>query len=73
MSKKKKIQTEEMPLVEEKIIEVEVDESPRFTLDQLVNSDRYKKYEYLLNVYLKANETYTLKDVDKLISELTKR
>ena len=73
MSKKKKIQTEEMPLVEEKIIEVEGDESPRFTLDQLVNSDRYKKYEYLLNVYLKANETYTLKDVDKLISELTKR
>ena len=73
MSKKKKIQTEEMPQVEEKIIEVEVDESPRFTLDQLVNSDRYKKYEYLLNVYLKANETYTLKDVDKLISELTKR
>lgn len=73
MSKKKKIQTEEMPPVEEKIIEVEVDESPRFTLDQLVNSDRYKKYEYLLNVYLKANETYTLKDVDKLISELTKR
>ena len=73
MSKKKKIQTEEMPPIEEKIIEVEVDESPRFTLDQLVNSDRYKKYEYLLNVYLKANETYTLKDVDKLISELTKR
>ena len=73
MSKKKKIQTEEMPPVEEKIIEVEVDVSPRFTLDQLVNSDRYKKYEYLLNVYLKANETYTLKDVDKLISELTKR
>ena len=73
MSKKKKIQTEEMPPVEEKIIEVEVDVSHRFTLDQLVNSDRYKKYEYLLNVYLKANETYTLKDVDKLISELTKR
>ena len=73
MSKKKKIQTEEMPPAEEKIIEVEVDECPRFTLDQLVNSDRYKKYEYLLNVYLKANETYTLKDVDKLISELTKR
>ena len=73
MGKKKKIQTEEVTSVEEKVIDVEVDECPRFTLDQLVNSDRYKKYAYLLDVYLKETETYALKDVDKLISELTKR
>lgn len=59
--------------VEEKVKDIKSDESPRFTITQLVNSNRYKKWGYLLENYLKSDKTYTLAEVDKIVSELTKR
>lgn len=50
---------------------VETDESPRFEVSQLVESQRYRKYSYLLEVYLKDGKTYTIAEVDKLIEKLT--
>ena len=58
------------PKTEDKIIKVERDGSPRFTREQLVNSNRYKKYAYILEVKLDATDKYTLAEVDKLISEM---
>ena len=55
---------------EEKVKDVKGDESPRFTLSQLVASNRYKKWAHLLGAYLKEGKTYTLKEVDELISGL---
>lgn len=69
-TKKKKSEVAIEPVVEDKIIKVKSDESPRFTLDQLVASNRYKKYAYILDVKLKGDETYTLAEVDKLIREM---
>lgn len=73
-TKKKKSETQVEkaiePVVEDKIIKVKSDESPRFTLRQLVESNRYRKYAYLLEMKLDANEKYTLAEVDELISGL---
>ena len=67
-------ETVEEPLVvEEKIKDVKSDESPRFTLSQLVNSNRYKAYGYLLEAKLQKDGKYTLAEVDELISGLIKR
>lgn len=57
--------------IKKKIKDVKSDESPRFTLSQLVESNRYRKWAYLLEVYLKEDKTYTIEEVDKLISGLT--
>ena len=56
--------------IEEKIKDVKSDESPRFTLAQLMASNRYRKHAHLLDAYLKKDKTYTLKEVDELISGL---
>lgn len=73
-SKKKKseaqVEVTTEPVVEDKIIKVKSDESPRFTLTQLAESNRYRKYAYLLEIKLDANEKYTLAEVDELISGL---
>ena len=67
-------ETVEKPtVIEEKIKDVKSDESPRFTLSQLVNSNRYKAYGYLLEAKLQKDEKYTLAEVDELISGLVKR
>lgn len=55
---------------EEKIKDIKSDESPRFTLAQLMASNRYRKHAHLLDAYLKKDKTYTLKEVDELISGL---
>lgn len=72
MAKKKVKETpvEEVVEVKETIKKEQCDSAPRFTLSQLVASDRYRKYAYLLEVYLKADETYTLAEVDKAIRGL---
>lgn len=59
--------------VEEKIKDIKSDESPRFTVTQLINSNRYGKVAHLLENYLKIDATYTLAEVDGIVSELTKR
>ena len=69
-TKKKKSEVAVEPVVEDKVIKVQSDESPRFTLEQLVMSNRYKKYAYILEAKLKVDETYTLAEVDKLIREM---
>lgn len=69
-TKKKKSEVKVEPKTEDKIIKVKSDGSPRFTLEQLVNSNRYKKYSYLLEVKLNEGETYTIAEVDKLIREI---
>ena len=53
---------------EDKVKNIKCDDCPRFTLKQLVESNRYKKYAYVLEASLSAEETYTLAEVDKLIS-----
>lgn len=50
---------------------VEADESPRFSVSQLIDSNRYRKYSYLLEVYLDNRNTYTIEEVDKLIEKIT--
>ena len=72
MAKKKVKETsvEEVVEVKETIKKEQCDTCPRFTLAQLVASDRYAKYAYLLEVYLKADETYTLAEVDNVIRGL---
>lgn len=65
--KKKKAEVVE---TEDKIIKVQDDESPRFSFDKLVASNRYKKYAYLLDVKLDKDTLYTLAEVDKIISEM---
>ena len=67
-TKKKKSEVE--VVTEDKIINVKCDESPRFSFEQLVQSNRYKKYAYLLEVKLDKDTTYTLAEVDKVISEM---
>ena len=67
-TKKKKSEVE--TVTEDKIINVKRDESPRFSFEQLVQSNRYKKYAYLLDVKLDKQATYTLADVDKVLSEM---
>lgn len=52
-----------------KINKVEDNISPRFTIEQLVNSNRYKKYGYLIEAKLNKNETYTIGEVDKLLKQ----
>lgn len=69
-TKKKKSEVAVEPVVEDKVIKVQSDGSPRFTLEQLVNSDRYKKYAYLLKSRLNDGETYTLGEVDMLIRNM---
>ena len=65
-TKRKKSEVE----TEDKIINVKRDESPRFSFEQLVQSNRYKKYAYLLEVKLDKDATYTLAEVDKILSEM---
>lgn len=67
-SKKKKTEVTAEAKTEDNIIKVESDGSPRFTLKQLIESNRYKKYAYILEVKLVEGETYTLREVDELIS-----
>lgn len=62
-----------LPNTKEKVKDIKSDESPRFTLEQLVDSDRYRKYAYLLEIYLKDGESYSLEEVDKLIGGLITR
>ena len=69
-TKKKKSEVAVEPVVEDKVIKVKSDGSPRFSLEQLVNSNRYKKYAYILEVKLNEGETYTIAEVDKLIKEM---
>lgn len=69
-TKKKKAEVVAEVTTEDKIINVECDESPRFSLEQLVQSNRYKKYAFLLEVKLNNDTTYTLAEVDKIISEM---
>lgn len=57
------------PEIELKIEEPKDDISPRFTIEQLVNSNRYKKYGYLIEAKLNKNETYTIGEVDKLLKQ----
>ena len=58
------------PVVGDKVINVKCDESPRFSFEQLVQSNRYRKYAYLLDVKLDKDATYTLAEVDKILSEM---
>ncbi|MBR5835894.1 MAG: hypothetical protein IKY66_06980 [Bacteroidales bacterium] len=69
-TKKKKSEVAVETVVEDKVINVKGDESPRFTLEQLVMSNRYKKYAYILETKLKVDEKYTLAEVDKLIRDM---
>lgn len=71
-NKKKKIEPQIEAEVEttDKIIKVNDDKCPKFTLEQLVNSNRYKKYAHLIEGKLDKTGTYTLAEVDKLISEI---
>ena len=69
-TKKKKSEAKVEAKTEDKIIKVKSDGSPRFSLEQLVNSNRYKKYAYILEVKLNEGETYTIAEVDKLIKEM---
>lgn len=69
-TKKKKSEVAVEPVVEDKVIKVKGDESPRFTLEQLVASNRYKKYAFILEAELMKDETYTLAEVDTLIRKM---
>lgn len=69
-TKKKKSEVAVEPVVEDKVIKVKSDGSPRFTLEQLIESNRYKKYAFILKTELKGDETYTLAEVDKLIRKM---
>ena len=67
-TKKKKSEVEVK--TEDKIINVKCDESPRFSFEQLVRSNRYRKYAYLLEVKLDKEVMYTLAEVDKILNEM---
>ena len=67
-TKKSKSTVKAEAVAEDKVNNVKCDDCPRFTLKQLVESNRYKKYAYVLEASLKEDETYTLAEVDKLIS-----
>ena len=54
----------------EKVKSIKSDESPRFSLSQLVQSNRYKKYAYLLEAKLSVDKKYTLAEVDELVKGL---
>lgn len=69
MATKKKKSEVEVP-TKDKIINVKDDESPRFSFEQLVQSNRYKKHAYILEVKLDKDVTYTLAEVDKVLSEM---
>ena len=69
-TKKKKSEVAVEPVIEDKVIKVKGDESPRFTFEQLIESNRYKRYAFILKSELKVDETYTLAEVDKLIRKM---
>lgn len=69
-TRKKTTEVAVEPAVEDNIIKVKSDGSPRFSLEQLIESNRYKKYAFILRSELKGDETYTLAEVDKLIRKM---
>lgn len=70
MATKKKKAEVEVSTEEIETTQVKKDESPRFTYEQLVNSERYKKYAYLLDVKLDKDVMYTLGEVDEMLKEM---
>lgn len=50
-----------------KSLSVKIENSARFTKEQLVHSGRYRKDRDLLNVLLSEDRTYTKAEVEKMI------